>query len=245
MGKKNRKVSPTQKPFWVLSRRAVLGWLAVILFICGWMFAIGVIVGRDDLPEEFDINPLRKELEPLRKKLENEGTGQVSTTPGSGTGRTDLDFYEALPQDREDAEIAVKTGPPGQKAQVEPKPPTKAKTKAKSSKKTAPKIKRSMKRLTKAGSKSKQQVSASKRQVAPASQLYTIQVAAFKKAGDAEKLVDKLKRNGFAAYRALGKVPGKGIWYRVRVGEFKDKAEAGKPMANLKKLGYKPALVEK
>jgi cell division septation protein DedD len=81
--------------------------------------------------------------------------------------------------------------------------------------------------------------------VEPASQIYTIQVAAYKQAGDADKLVAKLKRNGFLAYRAIGKVPGKGIWYRVRVGEFKDKSEAGRPMANLKKLGYKPALVEK
>ena len=245
MAKKNKKVSIVQKPFWVLSRRAVFGWIAVILFICGWMFAIGVIVGRDDLPEEFDINPLHKELEPLRKKMGNEGGGQVSRNPGSGTGKTNLDFYEALPQNREDAEIAVKTRPSGQKPPVEPKPPANAKTKAKSGKKTAPKTKRSMKRLTKAGSTSKQQVSASQRQVKPVSRIYTIQVAAYKQAGDADNLVAKLKQNGFTAYRALGKVPGKGIWYRVRVGEFKNKAEAGRHMANLKKLGYKPALVEK
>jgi cell division protein FtsN len=252
MRKKNKKVSNARKPFWVLSRRAVFGWLAVLLFICGWMFAIGVIVGRDDLPDAFDINPLHKELAPLREKIGNEGAGQVSKKTGAGNGKTGLDFYEALPEDREDSTITAKPRLPEPKAEVEPQSPAEDKDKAAPGKKAVPKTKRSMKRLTKVRVSKKDAVdppqsptSAPAKSVKSTGNTYTIQVAAFKQAGDADKLVAKLKRKGFLAYRALGKVPGKGIWYRVRIGEFKDKAEASKAMANLKKQGHKSVLVEK
>ena len=70
-------------------------------------------------------------------------------------------------------------------------------------------------------------------------------MAAFKAAGDADKLVAELKKKGFVAYRAIGKVPGKGLWYRVRVGKYNAKAGASSTIAKLKKAGKKPILVEK
>jgi len=86
----------------------------------------------------------------------------------------------------------------------------------------------------------------------PNAKLYTLQVAAFKAAGDADKLVAELKQEGFTAYRAIGKVPGSGIWYRVRIGEYGSKAEADVELSRLKdavvrlKKDYlKPAVVDK
>ena len=55
----------------------------------------------------------------------------------------------------------------------------------------------------------------------------------------------ELKKKGFTAYRAIGKVPGKGIWYRVRVGDYQSRADASKVLARLKKEGLKPILVKK
>ena len=55
----------------------------------------------------------------------------------------------------------------------------------------------------------------------------------------------ELKQKGFFAYRAIGKIPGKGIWYRVRVGEYKNKAEAVSTVVKLKKAGKKPMIVNK
>ncbi len=74
---------------------------------------------------------------------------------------------------------------------------------------------------------------------------YTIQVAAFKAAADADTLVARLKQRGFTAYRKFDKVQGKGIWYRVRVGEFKNRAEAKNTIAKLKKAGYEAFFVKK
>lgn len=243
--KKNKKVSPAPKPFWVLSRRAVAGWVVVILFIGGWMFVIGVMVGRDESPVKFNINSLQNDLKPLRDQLDKESAGPTSRNPDSGAGKTDLDFYEALPENREDANITAKPQPSEQKLDVEPSIPKKAITKKPPGKRPAPKTKQSMKRLTRSRPKPKPQASTSASQVSPTGQRYTIQVAAFKQPGDADKLVAKLKQKGFSAHRAIGKVPGKGIWYRVRVGEYNSRAEARKTMANLKKEGHKPALVVK
>ncbi len=85
----------------------------------------------------------------------------------------------------------------------------------------------------------------SKGNAKPGDKPYTIQVAAFKAAGDADKLVAELKQKGFSAYRAIGKVPGQGIWYRVRVGDYSTRAEAGDTFSKLQKAGIQPMVVEK
>jgi len=64
---------------------------------------------------------------------------------------------------------------------------------------------------------------------------FTIQVASLKDSKIADKLVGRLKKGGYSAYRSIGKIPGKGIWYRVRVGSFNSRTEAGPTLKRLKK----------
>ena len=77
----------------------------------------------------------------------------------------------------------------------------------------------------------------------PTGPVYTVQAASVKNAKDADQLVAKLKKKGFPAYRTLGKVPEKGIWFRVRIGKYSSRSEAQKTLQKLKKLGLKPILV--
>ncbi|QTA89821.1 SPOR domain-containing protein [Desulfonema magnum] len=63
----------------------------------------------------------------------------------------------------------------------------------------------------------------------------TIQVASFTKKEDAGALVARLKRKGYSAYVAEGSVPGKGTFYRVRVGYFKSRAEGKSTRKRLNK----------
>ena len=74
---------------------------------------------------------------------------------------------------------------------------------------------------------------------------YTIQAASVKLVSDADQLVASLKKKGYPAYRAIGKIPGKGIWYRVRIGEYSSRADAGRMLKKLKKEGMKPIVIEK
>lgn len=72
----------------------------------------------------------------------------------------------------------------------------------------------------------------------------TIQISSLKDAETADALVAKLKLQGYPAYRTTGKIPGKGTWYRVRVGYYKNKTEAESVIKQMSNDKYKPYLVK-
>ena len=49
-------------------RNGMLRWFVLFFFISGGWFTLGVLVGRDLSPIEFDINKLRAELTKLRQE---------------------------------------------------------------------------------------------------------------------------------------------------------------------------------
>jgi len=57
---------------------------------------------------------------------------------------------------------------------------------------------------------------------------YTLQIASYQERSLAEDDVKKMKKQGYAAFIVASQVPDKGIWYRVRVGSFSNKASAEK-----------------
>jgi cell division protein FtsN len=71
--------------------------------------------------------------------------------------------------------------------------------------------------------------------------LYFVQAGSFQNADDAEKLKAKLALTGMEASVQKADVPGKGVWYRVRLGPYKGQAEANASIANLKQNGISNA----
>jgi len=246
--KKNKKVSLSKKPFLVLSRRAIAGWLGVIFILCAWMFVIGILVGRGTAPVKFKVDGLQSKLEIPRQKLNQNQEGQARGETGIAEDKTKFDFYEALPEDRQDTNIDEKKSAAVVSKKVEPSPikkpsPTKAERatpESKSKKQADPKTGFKKKKPAK-------QPVAAKSDAQPTGKVFTIQVAAFKSKNekDANRLLAKLKSNGYAAYRTIIKVKDKGIWIRVRVGKYKSRAEAKTTLKELKKSGMKPIIVEK
>lgn len=55
---------------------------------------------------------------------------------------------------------------------------------------------------------------------------YTVQVASYRDSRDAQELAQRLERKGYQAFVAEAEIPGKGRWYRVRVGRFGTRKEA-------------------
>ena len=248
--KKNKKVSLSKKPFFVLSRRAIAGWLGVIFILCAWMFVIGLLVGRGTAPVKFDIDGLQSKLEVSRQDLKKRQTGRVRGDSDIVKDKTKLDFYEALPEDREDTKIDEKKSSPVISKKVEPLPekkPAKS-TETRATKKRTPKKETAEKagpvKREPAKRPAKQPI-ASKSEVKPSGKVYTVQVAAVKAAKDADRLVAQLKKKGYPAYRTISKVQGKGIWFRVRVGKYKSREKARVTIQKLKKAGMKPIIVEK
>jgi cell division protein FtsN len=238
--KKNKKVPLAKKPLLVLSRRAVLGWGGVIFLICAWMFVIGVLVGRGTAPVKFDVDKLQKTFKASKQNLAKQGLGRTQNEVGIEKDKTQLDFYEALEENRED--VKINKTKPSQEAIKKEEPPV-GKKRPISDGKSA-KIKIQTPKTVQTKSLPKRRI-ASKSKTEPAVNVYTIQAASVRAAGDADKLIAKLKAQGFPAYRAIGKIPGKGIWYRVRVGDYKSRADARRMLEKLKKAGLKPIIVEK
>jgi cell division septation protein DedD len=206
-------------------------------------------VGRGTAPVKFNIDGLQTKLEVSRQKLNQKQKGQARGDSEIVEDKTKLDFYEALPEDRQDTNIDEKKSAPVVSKKVEPSPakpppPTNAK-------KATPESKSQKQADPKTGFKKKQpakQPVAAKSVAKPTGKVYTIQVAAFKSKNekDANRLLDKLKSNGYAAYRTISKVKDKGIWIRVRVGKYNSRAEASSTLKKLEKSDpkLKPIVVE-
>jgi len=221
MRKKNKRKEPEfKKPFIVLSRRKIAGWLFLIFFLCAWMFVLGVLVGRGTAPVKFDIAALEKKIEASKKDdLGKQKEMPVQKEAVTVKDKTELDFYEALEENKVDTKVPALQKPKAVERKIE-KP-----------------VKSSQKK------KSKKEKVAVVEKTHAAGPIYTIQAASVKDPKDADQLVQKLKKSGYPAYRAIGKIPGKGIWFRVRIGKYKSKSEALGIMKKLKKDGFKPILV--
>jgi cell division septation protein DedD len=241
MDKEEETPSPKQKSSKKQTRKGLITWIGLTFFACAWMFVLGIFVGREMVPVRFDIEKLQNELAALKERVVKKELDQYKIDSDADVTKTKMKFYETLKKtDREDSlqnnvvkqqkkplpEKAVslqKIKAPGQSvdsARKEKKSDLKKPSKGKSSA-----IASSPASQTKQDSQENKQ----------AGQNFTIQVASMRDSRDADKLVNKLKKEGFPAYRSIGKIPGKGIWYRVRVGYFKNKTEAGLTLNRLKK----------
>ena len=259
MKKKNkRKETEFKKPFIVLSRRKIAGWVFIIFFLCAWMFILGILVGRGTAPVKFDIAALEKKLEASK---EGDG-GDQSKAPAPKKpvvvkDKTKLEFYEALKENKVDPDVPALKKPEVVKGKIKKQADKTAPREIK--KEAAPQPTSAKSASQKAGTKKPETAAnsqikkpAQKKKKAPdvartnaPGPVYTIQAASVKNPKDADRMVQKLKQSGYPAYRAIGKIPGKGIWFRVRIGEYKRKSEALSVMNKMKKEGLKPILVMK
>jgi len=72
----------------------------------------------------------------------------------------------------------------------------------------------------------------------------TIQISSMRDSKAADAMVARLKKQGYKAYRTTGHIPDKGVWYRVRVGFYRNKEEAAPVVKRMKEDDYKPYLVK-
>jgi cell division septation protein DedD len=182
------------------------------------MFVLGILVGREMVPVRFDIEKLQDELAALKEAVIKKELDQYKIDSNTDDSKTKMGFYETLKKTGNEAKLKNDTI----KRQKKPKP---KKTVSLQKKKTptpktgpAPEVKISDRKKT-SQDKTK----------------FTIQVASLKDSGIADNLASRLRKKGYPVYLSTGKIPGKGVWHRVRVGYFKSKSEAGLMVERLKK----------
>jgi cell division protein FtsN len=226
---KKEKTSPTkEKSSTQWTRKGLTLWICLTFFACAWMFVLGIFVGRGTVPVRFDIQKLEKELAALKEAVIKKEFDRYKLDSPSEDNKTHLDFYDALKHTGDEERL---------KGDIPQKKPT-------------PLLKKTVS-AAKKQAVSKNTVTAPKAKTAPVKKSaednknLTIQVAALKDLKVAEDLVAKLKKKGYPAYRSMGKIPGKGIFYRIRIGSFKTRADADNIFNRLKKENIKAIIVQR
>ncbi len=195
-------------------------WICLIFFASAWMFVLGIFVGRGTAPVKFDIENLQKELIALKEAVIKEGQERFKIGRDPASTKRELGFYEALKENRPSVRNKIK--PPERKKTVSPQKKAKV---------------RPAQKVEKPALRSKQTKAA-------AGAGFTIQVASLKDMKVAEEMAEMLKKKGYQAYTVSAKIPGKGVWHRIRIGDFKNREDAGNILSRLKKDKYRPIVVQ-
>jgi cell division septation protein DedD len=238
---KTEASSPKKESSKMQTRKGLIPWIGLVLFACAWMFVLGIFVGREMVPVRFDIEKLQKELAALKETVIKKELDQYKIDSNSDDAKTNMKFYETLKKtDREDSlkNNLVKQQNKSLPEKAVPLPKIKAPSQsidsAQQEKKSGIK-KPSLDNPPAVASSPASQAVRGGPGYDGAGKNFTIQVASLRDSKDADKLVNTLKKEGYPAYRSIGKIPGQGIWFRVRVGYFKNRAEAGLTLKRLKK----------
>ncbi|MCK4768241.1 MAG: SPOR domain-containing protein [Desulfobacula sp.] len=185
---------------------------SIYIFIAGWMFLLGIMVGRGSSPVNFDTLKFQKRLETIASEFgEKKGIQK----------KIDLKFYDVL-----DHPVPEESVPPQKKPlEIIPKKeiivtpdtiPLKTSRKKQTFKQAANKVKTDIK--IRETSKISETLKAKQGK-------YTIQIAAYKNFKDAVTQMATLEKKGFSSYRVKGQKEGV-TWYRIRTGSFATRDEA-------------------
>jgi DedD protein len=230
----------------VSETRRAWGRYLLLFFLAAWMFVLGVLVGRGTAPVDFDTEALQKELLALRDAMLKKERETLERTihGGDEAEKVPLEFYEALRTDGPDINdqirpVAPATGDASAAAQAATVETPPHKTRA------AIMAKRGDVKLKPAGAAPSLGTSPPAQTMpdAPNGPL-SIQVAALKDGAAAERIVATLKKEGYPAYLLRQVVAGQGLWFKVRVGHYRDRRQAAADMARLTQADKHPILVE-
>jgi septal ring-binding cell division protein DamX len=213
-----------------LSPMSLVFWGLCIVFFMGWIFVLGVLVGRGFLPgANGAIADLKAQVTKLQEMVaRNKRVDQKSKTKEDIDSK--LGFYDKLESKKEDNKKPFPELPPeppkSEKAAKSPGTAL-AEVKADIAKKETLSKKQD---LAKNAGPEKKVKEPGPEAVAPAGKApgpfrYVIQIAALDERAKAEDMVRKLSQHGVDAYLLETVVKGKN-YYRVRCGKFMTKEEA-------------------
>ena len=202
-----------QKNTFGIKAKGALLNFGVMFVVSAWMFFLGVLTGRGCAPLHVDVKSLQSRLAELSRKEQKYYKINQKTARDKST----LGFYEALKKTEKKDEKTRKI------SFLSSKKPLKNKTRS----------------VPETNADKKPDTGSEKR----LGQYYTIQAASLKESMDADKMVAKLKQKGYHAYKIKADIPGKGTWFRVRVGSYKAKADAMATIRGLRQDKVKAMLV--
>jgi len=201
------------------SRGSLFFWSLGSLFFLGWIFVLGILVGRGFLPQGvIALTKLRTPITKLQDVVNNRR-------------ESDLDRIKELDKDPEFKfydELSSKKAKVTKKGQDENKKSVKKSSPAEHSETadsltTAQQVESiGQSIIDPVGEEPKQKAGS---QTAGDGWTYTVQIASVESGIEAGKIVDRLTSQGYPAYFYEARVKGR-TYYRVRCGRFGEKSEA-------------------
>ncbi len=228
-----------------LDQRQVVSLAVVALLLSAGLFALGVMVGKN----------LAAMGSPKAASGPEGLLDRLDESAGLADAGPKLTFQEELTK-----RAPPEAPPPAPKAKPKPKaaePPAAAKPKEASAIPAAPSIPSTLKAApppaappegarpseVAADSHPVEAAGAPVAAAVPSKLFFTIQVKATQSAGEARKFSQKLKGDGFSPFLAEVDIPGKGHWFRVRVGRFDTRAKADEYLADFERETHLQAFV--
>ncbi len=197
------------------------------LFVAIWMFVLGIIVGRVTTPTDFDINAIEKELARLRDAEIEKDRNEISN--GLATlNDTRLDFYDDLRSTSRSPGTVPQPSQPLEVPEIKKAVPRKN-------------IPESEKKAEKPRAEALDTASLPLPVPQPGNVEMTvaIQVASFAAQTDADRVVSHLKEKGYTGiFVTHEEVPDVGSRYRIKIGYFKNRTDAGIVLERLKKREF-------
>ena len=210
---------------------------AVYLILGGWMFFLGLMVGRDTLPFHFDTQQFQKRLMEIAREGEAVPEPQASRKkilpdlPALNSDSESSDtFFHKLKKRSQGVSPASQTVADSVKV-ILPNPALKTKTGTPKTPAAATPAK-------------VEKPPVKPPAVGPAKGRFTIQVAAHNSAEAAAQEIKRLNAKGFVAGQWIKERDGV-TWYRIRVGDFAQRDQAKAMQGKLKQAGIKNALIIK
>lgn len=227
-----------------VEKKQALVMLALILAVSLVSFALGVVVGKSGSEEQVaqvEFNPppkatvepqepVRQPVMPVTPQTSSEVAAEP-TSPGSETVAEDAS-PDALPKvEQAPLGSGINLPPEEETPQVEEAPATPV------TPVPTPK--------TKVASVPPKPVRSSAPAAAVASGQFIVQAASFKNQADANKLREKLVAKGFPAFVESADLGAKGVWHRVMLGPYVDRAVAGNAVDQLSAAEKLSGIVKK
>lgn len=241
---KPKKEARPQKPVPIITihNNNFFSWLLSGFIVCACMFVLGVLVGRNTAPVQFDVDKIEAKLSDLKISIlkEKKQTQKtiIKTVDPEPLMEEHQNIIDTLKDARQQPELYKQYVPPVLTPKYAKTPPNKKKPTPEPekniavsgpAKKTGPVvIKKTVDRVEEKTKKSP------KHHIQDSG--FVIQVASLKNFGKAEILMKKFKEKGYPAFCQPSKLNGE-MWHRVRIGPYPDRALAEKDRLRLNEAG--------
>lgn len=213
--------------------------------VCGCMFILGVLVGRNTAPVQFDVDSLEKKLINLQDSVLKREKQNINVAADPDPFIEPVDIIDTLKDKGKKPQVYEQYVPPVLTPKYAKIPPSRQQPE-RTNAKPEPVPKKKVVRLNPVKKfepviEKKAKVEVEKKIKEPPKQKMpdtgcAIQVASLKNQQKAKSLTKKFKKKGYPAFCQSLAINGE-MWHRVRIGPYPDRSLAEKDRLRLKEAG--------